>query len=275
MEFIRKLKDIVFLFSIMAFTALSIFILLHVIFTITMKGLKPLISSGLRFVVGTLSEGGIGPAILGTLMLVLITALISIPIAFAIGVYMYEYREDKLAKILRGLLQLMLEFPTILTGIFVMQVLVVPMGHYSAIAGAFALSIIMIPYVAIYTAEALRQVPLTYKEAGYSLGFTQSQVLFRILVPIARKGIVTGILIGLAKIAGETAPLMFTIGGMYEGYSLNPLEPVGAVPLLIYTLIQSPSRYHQDIAWGAALVLLIIFLSIFLPLRLKIREVRL
>ncbi len=147
----------------------------------------------------------------------------------------------------------MMEFPTILVGVFVMQLVVVPMGTYSAVAGgALALAIILMPYVAIYTHEAMRRIPFTYREAGYALGLTRINVLFRLLAPMAKRGILTGVLIGMAKAAGgETAPLLFTAGGLYESYPSSIARPVGAVPpLLIYQLVQSPSRADHEMAWG-------------------------
>lgn len=169
----------------------------------------------------------------------------------------------------------MIEFPTILVGVFVMQVVAVPMGTYSALAGALALAIILTPYVAVYTHEALREIPSTYREAGFSLGLTRAKVVFRILAPMAKRGILTGVLIGMAKVTGETAPLLFTAGGLYESYPTSITKPVGAVPLLIYQLVQSPNPADHATAWGASLVLLLIFLGIFIPIRLSLKEVRL
>ncbi|WP_421077182.1 phosphate ABC transporter permease PstA [Methanothermococcus sp. Ax23] len=269
---IRMVKDKIFLFIVGALTLLAILPLFHIIISIVEKGLPIIMERGLTFITGTLSEGGIGPAIVGTLMLTFLANLIGLPLAFLAGAYAYEFPNSLIGRTTKMLLQIMLEFPTILVGTFVMGVLVVPMGTFSALAGALALALILTPYVAVYTEEAMAEVPKIYKEGGYALGCTRAQVIFKVVTKMAKKGILTGILIGMAKVAGETAPLLFTAGGLYEVYPTNPLEPVGAIPLLIYTLVQSPSIEDHQMAWGAALVMLIIFLAIFVPIRYALKD---
>ena len=193
----------------------------------------------------------------------------------SIGVFSAEYPNSVIGKATRTLLLIMMEFPTILVGLFVMNVLVLPMGTYSAIAGALALAIVMMPYVAVYTEQALRDIPKIYREGAFALGLKRVTVVFRIMMGMARKGIVTGILIGMAKVAGETAPLLFTAGGSSRIYFTGIDKPIGAVPLLIYQLVQQPYENYHQIAWGASLVLMLIFLAIFIPIRLSIKEVKL
>ncbi|WP_010478420.1 phosphate ABC transporter permease PstA [Thermococcus zilligii] len=272
--FNRKLVEKVFLALTATLTGLALFPLFHIILTVVAKGLPVVLERGVTFLFGTFKEGGIGPAIAGTFILTFLSALIGVPIAFLVGLYAYEYPKSTIGKWTKVLLQIMIEFPTILVGVFVMQVVVVPMRTYSAIAGALALAIILTPYVAIYTHEAMREIPFTYREAGFSLGLTRAKVLFRVLAPMAKKGILTGVLIGLAKAAGETAPILFTAGGLYESYPESVTNPIGAIPLLIYRLIQSPSPKDHAMAWGASLVLMTIFLAIFLPVRLSMKEVK-
>jgi len=272
---VRKLKEKLFLFLIGALTVLMFFPLFHIIYSVFKNGIYVILNRGTTFITGTLSDGGIGPAIIGTFILVFLASLIGLPVAFLVGIYGYEYPESTLGKVTKSLLQIMLEFPTILVGVFVMQILVVPMGTYSALAGALALAIIMMPYVAVYTHEAMRQIPFAYREAAFSLGLTRVKAVFRVLVPMAKRGILTGVLIGIAKVAGETAPLLFTVGGSYQTYQIGITKPVGAIPLLIYTLIQSPAKEYHEMAWGASLILLLIFLGIFLPVRFSLREVKL
>ena len=269
---IRMLKDKFFLFVVGSLTFLAILPLFHIILSIFSKGLPTILSKGPIFLTGTLSEGGIGPAIAGTLMLTVMATLIGIPLAFLAGAYAYEYPNSFLGRTTKVLLQIMLEFPTILVGTFVMAAMVVPMGQYSALAGAIALAIILTPYVAVYTEEAMAEIPKIYKEGAYGLGCTRAQVIFKVITKMAKKGILTGMLIGMAKVAGETAPLLFTAGGLYETYPSNPLQPVGAIPLLIYQLIQSPSIEDHNMAWGAALIMLIIFLAIFVPIRYALKD---
>jgi len=273
--FNRKMQEKIFFFSIGILATLTFIPLFHIIITVLLKGLPVILEKGSKFITGTLSEGGIGPAIVGSFVLTFLSALLGVPIAFLVGVYVYENPRSTLGRWVKTLLQIMIEFPTILVGVFVMRAIVVPMGTYSAFAGALALAIILTPYVAIYTHEALREIPQTYREAGFSLGLTRAKVIFRVLVPMAKRGILTGILIGMAKAAGETAPLLFTAGGLYESYPSSITEPIGAIPLLIYQLVQSPNPADHATAWGASLVLLAIFLGIFIPIRLSLKEVKL
>lgn len=210
---LREAKEKIFLCGIATMTALTVLPLFHIIYSVASMGLPVLLRGGLEFLTGTLPPpgeelGGIGPAILGTFILTFLAALIGLPIAVMAGVYAAEYPDSILGRLTRTLLTIMMEFPTILVGLFVMQILVIPMGSYSAIAGAVALAIIMMPYVAVYTEEAFRNIPSTYREAAFSLGLTRFKVVFRVLSGMARKGIVTGMLIGIAKVAGETAPLI-------------------------------------------------------------------
>ncbi len=269
---IRMIKDKIFLFVVGLLTLLTIVPLFHIILSIISKGLPIIMERGTTFIFGTLSEGGIGPAIVGTFMLTFLATLMGLPLAFLTGAYCYEYPDSFIGRTTKVLLQIMLEFPTILVGTFVMGMLVVPMGSFSAIAGALALALILTPYVAVYTEEAMAEIPRIYKEGGYALGCTRSQVIFKIITKMAKKGILTGILIGMAKVSGETAPLLFTAGGLYEVYPSNPLHPVGAIPLLIYTLVQSPSIEDHQMAWGAALVMLVIFLGLFIPIRYALKD---
>jgi len=271
----RKVKEMVFLFMMAFLTISGIAPLFHIIYTVFINGIPVIMERGFIFFTGTLSDGGIGPAIAGTFILTFLSSLIGIPIAFLVGVYAYEYPESFIGRATKALLQIMLEFPTILVGIFVMDIIAIPMGTYSAFAGAFALAIILMPYVAVYTHEAMRQIPFTYREASFSLGLSKVKSIFRILVPLSKRGILTGMLIGMAKVAGETAPLLFTAGGLYQNYPDSITQPVGAIPLLIYTLVQSPSAADHAVAWGASLVLLSIFLAVFLPIRKSLREVEL
>ncbi len=277
---LRKIKEGMFLAMIGAFSILTITPLFHILYSVGVEGLPVLIKGGFGFITGTLAPpgeglGGIGPAIVGSFVLVVLSSLIGLPIAVFAGIYAAEYPESVFGKLTKSLLQIMMEFPTILVGLFVMQIMVVPMGSYSAIAGALALAIVMMPYVAISIEEAMKEIPFTYREAAFSLGLSRFKVVFRVLIGMARKGILTGILIGMAKVAGETAPLLFSAGGSSRIYFNGIDRPVGAIPLLIYNLVQQPYQNYHEIAWGAALVLMLIFLAIFIPLRLNIKEVKL
>ncbi|HIH69409.1 phosphate ABC transporter permease PstA [Methermicoccus shengliensis] len=277
---IRQLKERLFIATIVILAFLVVFPLFHIIYSVAIEGLPVVIKGGWGFVTGTLAPpggglGGIGPAIVGTFVLTFLASLMGLPMAIITGIYAAEYPNSLLGRLTRLLLMVMMEFPTILVGLFVMQLVVIPVGSYSAIAGALALVIVLMPYVAVYTEEALKEIPPTYREAAFSLGLTRFKVVFRVLVGMARKGILTGILIGMAKVAGETAPLLFTAGGSSRIYFAGVDKPIGAIPLLIYDLIQQPYENYHEIAWGASFLLLMIFLAIFLPIRLSFKEVKL
>ncbi len=275
----RRFKDYVFFFYLVASTILVVLPLFHILFCVFTNGLPVLIRGGIKFLTGVLPApgnglGGIGPAIVGTLVLTVLATLMGLPIAVLTGIFSAEYPNSLIGRATRTLLLIMMEFPTILVGLFVMNLLVIPLGSYSALAGALALAIVMMPYVAVYTEQALRDVPSRYREGAFALGLRRRTVV-RILMSMARKGVVTGILIGIAKVAGETAPLLFTAGGSYTVYFQGINRPIGAVPLLIYQLVQQPYQNYHEIAWGASLVLMLIFLAIFLPIRLSLKEVKL
>lgn len=276
---LRKVKEKAFLIYISVATFLTVIPLFHILFSVFANGVPVLIKGGINFLTDVLpppdSEiGGIGPAIVGTFVLTFLASLLGIPIAVLTGVYAAEYPNSLIGKATRTLLLIMMEFPTILVGLFVMSVVVLPMGGYSAIAGALALAIVMMPYVAVYTEQALKGIPSIYREGAFALGLKRAVVVFKIMMGMARKGITTGILIGMAKVAGETAPLLFTAGGSSRIYFAGLDQPVGAIPLLIYNLVQQPYENYHEIAWGASLVLMLIFLAIFLPIRLSVKEVK-
>lgn len=269
---IRMIKENIFLISIGILTLLATLPLFHIIFSIFSNGFSTVMERGLPFITETFSNGGIGPAIVGTLLLTISATVIGVPLAFLAGTYAYEFPNTIIGRTTKILLQIMLEFPTILVGIFITGVVVFPMGSYSLLAGALALAMILMPYVAVFTEEAMAEIPKIYKEGAYALGCTRAQVIFKVVTKMAKKGILTGLLIGMAKVAGETAPLVYTAGGLYESYPTSLFEPVGALPLLIYNLIQSPSPEDHKMAWGAALVMGIIFLGIFIPIRYSLKK---
>lgn len=276
---LRKLKEILFIAYLCIFTVFAIAPLIHIVFTVFSNGILVLLRAGTDFLTQFLAPpgkdlGGIFPALYGTFLLVFLSSLIGIPIAILAGVFIAEYPENILSKSLRALLMILLEFPTILVGLFVMAIIVIPMGSFSAIAASVALAIVMLPYVANYTEQALRSVPTHYKEAAYALGLRRARVVFSISMKLARKGVATGLLIGVAKVSGETAPLIFTAGNAWRSTG-GVFEQVGAIPLWIYYLVQQPYSNYHEIAWGSAVILLTLFLTIFLPLRLLFREVRL
>jgi len=189
-----------------------------------------------------------------------------------------EFRDNRLAQITKVFTHSLLEIPTVLIGMLVFLTIVVPTGRYSLLAGSMALVIVMLPYTVSYLERALDEIPRTYREAGYSIGMTRRDVVFRVVVGIAKPGIAVGLLIGVAKAISETAPLLFTIGGARGYYPVSAAdlgEPGDAIPLLIFQFIQSPYQNWHDLAWGAAFVLTLLVLAAFGLVKLFVREVKL
>ncbi|QLH06257.1 phosphate ABC transporter permease PstA [Nitrosopumilus ureiphilus] len=211
-------------------------------------------------------EGGIGPAIQGTLIIIGLSSLIGVPIGVMSGIYLSEYGDNKLARTIRFFNDVFMEFPSIVLGIFAFLVIVLLLGHFSVWAGAFALSLIMFPIVARTTEESLKMVPVTYREAGTALGLKKWVITFRIVISAAKSGMITGILLSVSRIGGETAPLIMTILGSSQFFSSMDV-PMDALPLRIWRLSLLPYDSAQLQGWGSALVLIIIILGINLAVR--------
>ncbi|PIY90492.1 MAG: phosphate ABC transporter, permease protein PstA [Nitrosopumilales archaeon CG_4_10_14_0_8_um_filter_34_8] len=211
-------------------------------------------------------EGGIGPAIQGTLIIIGLSSIIGVPIGVMSGVFLSEYGDNALARFIRFFNDVFMEFPSIILGIFAFLIIVLVLGHFSVWAGAFALSLIMFPIVARTTEESLKMVPMTYREAGTALGLQKWVITFRIVISAAKSGMITGILLSVSRIGGETAPLIMTVLGSSQFFSSMD-TPMDALPLRIWRLSLLPYDSAQLQGWGAALVLIMIILGINLGVR--------
>lgn len=211
-------------------------------------------------------EGGIGPAIQGTLIIIGMSSLIGVPIGVMSGIFLAEFGDNKLGKTVRFFNDVFMEFPSIILGIFAFLVIVLTLGHFSLWAGAFALSLIMLPIVARTTEESLKMVPVTYREAGIALGLKKWVITFRIVLSAAKSGMITGILLSVARIGGETAPLIMTVLGSSQFFA-GVDSPMDALPLRIWRMSLLPYDSAQLQGWGAALVLIIIILAINITVR--------
>ena len=216
--------------------------------------------------VGSDQPGGIGPAIQGTLMLIGMSSLIGVPVGVLGGIFLSEYGNNRFGNAIRFFNDVLAEFPTIVIGLFAFVMIVLVFGNFSIVAGMFALSIIMLPIITRTTEESLKLVPVTYREAGYALGIKRSIVIFRILLTSAKSGLVTGIMLAVARIGGETAPLIFTILGssdFFTGFD----QPMDALSLRIWRLSLLPYDTATAQGWGAALVLILIVLTLNVGMR--------
>ena len=212
--------------------------------------------------------GGIGPAIQGTIIVVGLASLIATPVGVLAGIYLSEFAGNGIfPSAVRFLNSVLTGLPSIVIGIVGYVTIVLVLGSFSVWAGALSLSIIMIPIVVIVTEETLRIVPHSLREAGYALGISKAKITLNIVLMTAKSGVLTGIGLGIARIAGETAPLIMTILGTSLFFS--SLEgPVDALPLRIWRLASQPYESAHSFGWGAALVLILMVLGVNVVLRL-------
>ncbi len=211
-------------------------------------------------------EGGIGPAIQGTLIIIGLASMIGVPIGVMSGIFLAEFSGNLLVKPVRFFTDVFMEFPSIVLGIFAFLVIVLVLGHFSVWAGAFALALIMFPIITRTTEESLKLVPMTYREAGTALGLKKWVITFRIVLAAAKSGLITGVLLSVSRIGGETAPLIMTILGssqFFGGFDV----PIDALPLRIWRLSLLPYDSAQMQGWGSALVLIMIILAVNLGVR--------
>jgi phosphate transport system permease protein len=215
--------------------------------------------------------GGMANALAGTLMLIAIASAIGLPVGIGAGMYLAEHRGGRLASVVRFLSDVLNGLPSIVVGIFAWQFLVRPVGHFSALAGGIALAVMMIPLVARATEEMIRLVPNSLREAALALGYPRWRTSLTVVLRTALPGIVTGALVAVARIAGETAPLLFTAFGN-QFWSTSLTQPISALPLQIFSYAISPYEEWHQLAWAGALVLLALVLVISLIARFATRS---
>ena len=212
-------------------------------------------------------SGGVAPAIQGTIIVVGLASLIAAPIGVLTGIYLSEFaKEGTFPYLVRFFNDVLTGLPSIVIGIVGYVLIVLTLGSFSVLAGALSLSIIMMPIVVRVTEETLKIVPHSLREAGYSLGLSKAKVTLRIVVPAAKNGILTGIVIAISRIAGETAPLIMTILGTSLFFT-GITGPVDALPLRIWRLASQPYESAHAFGWGSALVLILMILALSLGLR--------
>ena len=210
------------------------------------------------------SGGGIANALLGSILIIAVASVIAIPIGIMAGIYLSENKKSRLAYWCRLCTDILQGVPSIVIGIVIYFWLVKPLRGFSALAGSVALAIMMLPIIVRSTEETLKLLPESLKEAGLALGMPFHRVIFKIIVPVGIGGILSGVMLSIARITGETAPLLFTaFGNPYLSVSLT--KPMQSLPLLIYNYATSPYTDWLNLAWGASVVLLlwVLFLNIF------------
>ena len=214
--------------------------------------------------------GGMANAIMGTLTLIGLAACLGLPLGILGGVYLAESRDRRLPWLVRFLADVLNGVPSIVIGIFAYTLIVLPLRRFSALAGGAALAVIMLPIVLRTTEEMVRLVPSSLREAALALGIPEWKVILRVVIPTARAGIITGVMVSLARIAGETAPLLFTaFGNRFWHQRLD--EPIAALPLQIFAYAIAPYEDWHRQAWAGALVLIAIIFLTSLSARLVTR----
>ena len=213
------------------------------------------------------STGGLLNAILGSLVLTFLAVLIGTPIGILAGTYMAEYgRHSQLTQVVRFINDILLSAPSIVVGLFIYEVMVYPMGHFSGWAGAVALAVIVIPVVVRTTEDMLLLVPDTLREAAASIGLPRSLMIMKIAYRAAKAGMITGVLLAVARISGETAPLLFTaLNNQFWSTNLN--APMASLPVVIFQFALSPYKDWQALAWTGALIITLAVLALSITAR--------
>lgn len=215
--------------------------------------------------------GGVAHAIMGTLMIVGVASLVGIPVGIAAGLYASEYRETRLAWVTRFVADVLNGTPSIVVGLLAWTWVVATQRHFSALAGSFALAFLMIPMVMRTTEELVRLVPDSLREAALALGYSRWRTTLVVVLRTALPGIVTGALLAVARISGETAPLLFTaLGSEYFSFDLD--RPMAALPLVVYKYATGPYPEWHALAWTASLVLILVVLTLGIAARLATRQ---
>ncbi|GAB6843805.1 phosphate transport system permease protein [Methylorubrum rhodinum] len=273
----RRVADRILIVASTLATLLGIIVLGSILLMLIIEGVKGFTPALFTAPTpGPGSEGGgIANAILGSLIMTFIGIVIATPIGLMAGTFLAEYgKTSKIADVIRFLNDVLLSAPSILIGLFVYTLMVRPMGTYSGWAGAVALAIIAVPVIVRTTEDMLRLVPSPMREAGAALGAPRSLVIRAITWRAASAGIVTGIILALARIAGETAPLLFTALNNNSWFNANLLGGVPNLPVMIYQFALSPYPNWQSLAWAGALLITVTILALSVTARFVIKEQR-
>ncbi|AFY31680.1 phosphate ABC transporter permease PstA [Calothrix sp. PCC 7507] len=246
------------------FTGLALIPLLSILWEILVRG-----TSGLKpeMFVNAVIDNGFGNAILGTITVVLIGSLLSLPTGIFTGIFLAEFGKSKTANFVRFITTILTGVPSIVVGMFAYGLIVFVTKGFSAVAGGFALAVIMLPIVTLTTEEALKLIPTAQRLASAALGGTRFQTTFRVVVTAAIPGITTGVLLAVARAAGETAPLVFTALFSLD-WSAGLLSPTASLPVLIFNLYNDPSPEKNQLVWTTSIVLLGLVLCVSLLSRI-------
>jgi phosphate transport system permease protein len=264
----RRRRNVIWMGLSMAAAAFGLtwlFLILAALLWKGFSGLSPAVFTQMTPPPG--SAGGLLNAIVGSLIMTAIGIVIGTPLGMFAGTYLAEYgRYSKLSIVVRFINDILLSAPSIVVGLFIYEIVVAPLGHFSAIAGVLALAVLVVPVVVRTTEDMLNLVPNSLREAASALGMPRSMVIRQIGYRAARAGLITGVLLALARVSGETAPLLFTsLNNQF--WSLNLNAPMASLPVVIFQFALSPYKDWQQLAWTGALLITIAVLAVSIGAR--------
>jgi len=269
----RRLTNLAMRSALVAATALVLSLLVLIVGYVVVKGASAINFSfftQLPAPVGAVG-GGVANALVGTVELILLASCLGIPIGILSGIYLAEFGDNPLADVIGFVTDILTGVPSIIVGVFAYAVLVVPFHQFSALSGGLALGILMIPIVTRTTAGILALVPRDLREGSLALGVGERQTILRVVIPAAAGGIATGVMLAIARVAGETAPLLFTaFGNQYWQFSVG--KPIAALPLLIFQYAISPYADWHAKAWAGSFLLIVLVFIASLLTRLATRN---
>jgi len=265
----RKVKNVIFKSLVIVLSLLSTIPLVLILFYLSKEGISAL---SIDFIVNLpkpIGEngGGIINSIVGTFILVIIASILAIPVGIGVAIFLTEFKKHKFAYYVRLCVDVLQGTPSIVIGIIAYLWIVKQMGQFSALSGGMALAIMMLPVIITSTEETLKLIPPSFKESAFALGVPYYATILRIVLPSALNGIVTGVMLSIARVAGETAPLLFTaFGNPFMNWDV--LKPVASIPLVIFTYATSPYNELHSLAWAASFVLIILVLLLNISAKL-------
>ena len=259
----RLRQDFAFRGLVLSLSLLATLPLVLILFYIVLRGASSINWAFLTELPRPIGEtgGGIANGIVGTFIIIIVSTLVSVPLGIVAGIFLSERGKTRLGTVARLSMETLMGIPSIVIGIVAYVWIVRPMGHFSALSGGLAIAMIMLPVIALSTEETLRLIPVSLREAALALGVSYTATIMKVILPAGMSGIVTGVLLAVARGAGETAPLLFTAFGN-PFMNLNVLKPVETLPQAIFYYATSPYPEWHSLAWGAAFVLLVIVLTL-------------
>jgi phosphate transport system permease protein len=269
----RKRRDRLMLWLALAATTVGLLFLMSILVTLIVRGMEAMSLTVFTDVTRPPgSNGGLLNAIVGSLIQTAIGTVIGTPIGLLVGTYLSEYASrSRLGDAVRFVSDILLSAPSILIGLFIYQLMVLPFGGFSGIAGSMALAVIVIPIVVRTTEDMLQLIPVTLREAAVALGAPKWKMIVMVCYPAVRSGLITGALLAVARIAGETAPLLFTSLGNLT-WSVDLTKPMGSLPVTIYTYAGSPYTDWIALGWTGAMLITLGVLTINILARVVLRQ---